>query len=92
MSQGDKSQQGPAGTDYCAKRSTTTALIQNLKNSGIPSFFPTGNDFDSKRINWPACIADSIAIGSVTKANQYVNQVQLNTNLILRESVDRAQV
>lgn len=55
---------GAPGTDYCPKRPTAEASITALKNAGIPVFFPAGNVRDLKRIDWPACIPDSIAMGA----------------------------
>ncbi len=55
---------GPAGTDYCPKTPTTVEKIKTLNSLGVGVFFPAGNNRDYKRINWPACIPDSIAMGA----------------------------
>lgn len=59
-----------AGTDYCPKTPTTQSKIQSLVAQGVPVFLPAGNDYDYNRINWPACLPESIAIGATmpTKA------------------------
>ena len=59
-----------AGTDYCPKTPVTQSKIQSLLEKGIPVFLPAGNDFDYTRINWPACLPESIAVGATmpTKA------------------------
>lgn len=53
-----------AGSDYCPRTPTTQSKIKSLLDSGIPVFLPAGNDFDLNRINWPACLPESIAIGA----------------------------
>jgi hypothetical protein len=88
MSQGHHNL-GPAGTDYCPKTPITESKIKSLLNSEIPVFFPTGNTGDSKRINWPACIPDSIAIGSTVENNfipQYSNYDPLLVDFFARGS------
>ncbi len=62
MSQG-QSMAKSSTADYCAKTPITESKINTLASSGIPVFFPTGNARDTK-IDWPACIPSSIAIGS----------------------------
>jgi hypothetical protein len=69
MSQGDHSSLGAPKTDYCTKRNTTNILIDQLWQSGVVSFFPTGNNSDYQRIDWPACIPNSVSVGSVDKLN-----------------------
>lgn len=51
--------------DYCPNTPTTKTTIINLKNAGVPTFFATGNGRDYKRIDWPSCIQESIAVGAV---------------------------
>lgn len=57
-------------TNYCRMRASQDALliksIANLKNLGVATVFASGNDRDKSRINYPACLADSIAISSST--------------------------
>ena len=52
------------GAQYCLNTPNTSSAIVLLKNAGIPSFFPVGNAKDYKRIDWPSCIPDSIAISA----------------------------
>jgi len=59
---------GAAGTDYCPKTPITEGKIKALADAGIPVFFPTGNTRDYVRIDWPACIPSSIAIGATMPA------------------------
>jgi serine protease len=67
MSQGHSSGRNP-GSDYCPKTPITEAKINTLMNAGIPVFFPTGNGRDYTKIDWPACIPSSIAIGATMPA------------------------
>jgi hypothetical protein len=69
MSQGTHSV-GAAGTDYCPKTPVTQQLIKDLISVGIPSFFPSGNGRDYTRIDWPACLDESISVGYVDQQNE----------------------
>lgn len=60
---------GVAGTDYCPKTPVTEQAIKDLIAINIPTFFAGGNGSDYKRIDWPACISSSIAVGSVDRGN-----------------------
>lgn len=48
--------------NYCPVTSTDY-WVDWFAKSGIPVFFPSGNGSDHKRIDWPACIPQSIAVG-----------------------------
>jgi hypothetical protein len=61
---------GPAGTDYCPKTPTTVQAVKDLITIGIPTFFPSGNGRDYARIDWPACIEESVSVGHVDKQNE----------------------
>ena len=50
------------GTNYCPV-TQTDYYVQWFKAVSIPVFFPAGNGYDPERIDWPACISDSIAVG-----------------------------
>lgn len=52
--------------DYCPKTTNTQTQIKNLLDSGIPTFVAAGNGRDYKRIDWPACINEAVAIGAST--------------------------
>lgn len=54
------------GANYCPATSTTQNKIKELVTAQIPVFFPAGNLRDYKRISWPACINESIAVGAST--------------------------
>lgn len=61
---------GAAGTDYCPKTPTTQQSIKDLIALGIPTFFPSGNGRDYTRIDWPACLDESISVGYVDQQNE----------------------
>lgn len=54
--------------DYCPKTPITESKIKSLASSGVPVFFPTGNNGNTSRIDWPSCIPDSVAIGATMPA------------------------
>ena len=64
MSQGHHNL-GPVGTDYCLSTPYTKNLLSSLYDSGVATFFPSGNSRDYSRIDWPACITESISVGWV---------------------------
>jgi hypothetical protein len=72
-----------AGADYCPKTPITEGKIQALADAGIPTFFPTGNKRNYSKIDWPACIPQSIAIGATMPAGTvaiYSNHDPLRTD------------
>jgi hypothetical protein len=58
------------GADYCFINKRFDAglksSIASLKSVGVASAFAAGNDRDKARINYPACLSDSVAIASVS--------------------------
>ena len=54
------------GAAYCPNTTSTQSKIKDLVAAGIPTFLPTGNLRDYKRISWPACIDESISVGAST--------------------------
>jgi len=67
MSQGHSSLRNP-DPDYCPKTPITESKINTLISAGIPVFFPTGNSRSYSKIDWPACIPSSIAVGATMPA------------------------
>jgi hypothetical protein len=56
------------GPNYCSNNRFDAGLkssIASLKTLGVASVFATGNDRDKTRINYPACLTDSVAVASV---------------------------
>lgn len=72
-----------AGSNYCDV-TPVDQVISNLNNSGVPVFFPSGNSAgDSKmngKIEWPACISQSVAVGGVETLNLDKPQISLVSN------------
>lgn len=46
-----------------------TAVINQLKAAGIATVIASGNDGDSTRIAFPACISSAVSVGSVSDSN-----------------------
>lgn len=68
MSQG--SHQLLSDRKYCPSVPSVQKLVTRLKLDGVALFFPAGNQGDKKRIDWPACIPDSIAIGAINEKDE----------------------
>ena len=62
ISQGNQSVLKKVSTGYCPVTVTDNS-VNDLYSVGIPVFFPAGNERDVARINWPACIPNSVAVG-----------------------------
>lgn len=54
-------------TNYCPL-TATDMMVDRLYSVNVPVFFPSGNNRDNSRINWPACIPNSVAVGGVEVA------------------------
>ena len=70
-----------AGPNYCPNTPSTSSAISLLKSAGVASFFPTGNSKDYKRISWPSCIPDSIAIGATMPGDYIATYGNFDANL-----------
>jgi hypothetical protein len=72
-----------AGTNYCLP-TAVDSVISSLTNSGVPVFFPSGNSAGNAnmqgKIEWPACISQSVAVGGVETLNLDKPQVSLVSN------------
>jgi hypothetical protein len=68
MSQGHHNLMSTA--DYCPKSPMTKASVQRLISISVPTFFAAGNGRDYKRIDWPACIDESISVGAVDQIDE----------------------
>ena len=69
------------GPQYCLNTPNTSSAIALLKNVGIPSFFPVGNAKDYKRIDWPSCIPDSIAISATMPGDAIATYANFDPSL-----------
>jgi hypothetical protein len=69
--------------DYCSP-TKLDPVISTLNNSGIAVFFPSGNSGTNPamkdKIEWPACIKQSVAVGGVETLNLDQPQVSLISN------------
>jgi hypothetical protein len=63
-------------TEYCPQTLLVRSMVSSLISSGTPVFFAAGNGRDYERLDWPACIEDSISIGM---SDQY-DQVDIYSN------------
>jgi acid stress-induced BolA-like protein IbaG/YrbA len=70
MSQGHSALRN-IGSNYCPNTPITEEKINELINFEIPVFFPTGNGGNHTKIDWPACIPESIAVGA-TMSNKKI--------------------
>lgn len=64
-------------TNYCPV-TNVDYWVDWLSKSNIPVFFPSGNGRDYLRIDWPACVPASIAVGGVEMENPL--RVSFNSN------------
>lgn len=55
------------GYNYCPELFDLSKKISDLYLAQIPVFLPTGNNGHKSKINWPACIDQSIAVGGATE-------------------------
>ena len=67
MSQGHSAGRNP-DPNYCPSTPITEGKINQLMTAGVPVFFPTGNARNYSKIDWPACIPSSVAIGATMPA------------------------
>ena len=64
-------------TNYCPV-TNVDYWVDWFGKSNIPVFFPAGNGRDYLRIDWPACVPSSIAVGGVEMENPL--RVSFNSN------------
>lgn len=68
---------------YCTP-TVLDPVISKLNNSGVPVFFPSGNSgmvsAMKDKIEWPACINQSIAVGGVETLNLNKPKISLISN------------
>ena len=53
------------GANYCPVNTSLRNTIVSLQNLGVATVFAAGNDYDYARIDYPACISEAVAVGSV---------------------------
>ena len=79
VSQGNQSVLKKTTTNYCPV-TATDIMVDRLYSVNVPVFFPSGNDRDKSRINWPACIPNAVAVGGVEVAGLDKPQISLVSN------------
>jgi Subtilase family len=52
--------------NYCPATVNTSNIISSLDVSGIPVFVAAGNYRDTKRISWPSCIPQAVAVSAIS--------------------------
>ena len=57
------------GTNYCPVLAKVGAAIKSLTAVNLPLFVPAGNESNYTRINWPACVPETVSIGSIDASN-----------------------
>lgn len=57
-------------TNYCPVRQTLQQDIIKLQSIGVGTFLAAGNDYDYVRVDYPACIPQALAVGSVDKTER----------------------
>ncbi len=68
------------GANYCPATPQTRAAVSKLISVGIPTFFPAGNGRDYSRLDWPACIEDSISVGAVDQIGEITSYSNFDSN------------
>jgi hypothetical protein len=54
------------GANYCPITPSTSNIISDLDSAGVPVFAAAGNMKDLKRISWPACVPQSVAVSATS--------------------------
>lgn len=82
----------------CLASPATDKEVASLKAKGVYAFFPVGNEGRSDAINWPACIADAVAVGALDKngaissySNDAPSQVDIYEPGYLIDSITQPQ-
>jgi len=68
-------------TNYCPATPNTSSAISSLDALGIPVFVAAGNMRDAKRISWPACIPQSVAVSATSVTDGPAVYTNYDSNL-----------
>jgi hypothetical protein len=71
-----------AAKDYCPKVKELEKILLDLKVKNVPVFFPAGNSGNKSRIDWPACIPPSMAIGAINTKGEIADYSNYDRNLV----------
>jgi hypothetical protein len=81
-----------SGKSYCPKNLEVEKLIAELRAKEVPVFLPAGNSGNKSRIDWPACIPHSIAIGALDKKGAIASYSNFDRHLTDFYAPGNAQV
>ena len=59
-----------SGANYCPVNQSLRSSIVKLQGMNVATLFATGNKYDYSRVDYPACIAEAIAVGATDKNNR----------------------
>jgi hypothetical protein len=62
-----------SGTNYCPINQALRNSIVSLQGLGVATIFAAGNNYDTARVDTPACTPEAIAIGSVGERGNVEN-------------------
>lgn len=73
-----------SGAEYCPVTKNSQELRKNivvLQNLGTATAFAAGNKYDKSRVDYPACIAEAVAVGSIGERGNIENYSNAGTEL-----------
>lgn len=68
--------------NYCPKVKELDKILLDLKVKNVPVFFPAGNSGNKSRIDWPACIPPSMAIGAINTKGEIADYSNYDRHLV----------
>jgi hypothetical protein len=68
--------------NYCPRVKELEKILLDLKVKNVPVFFPAGNAGNKARIDWPACIPVSTAIGALDTKGEIANYSNYDRHLV----------
>jgi len=68
--------------NYCPKVKELDKILLDLKVKNVPVFFPAGNSGNKSRIDWPACIPPSMAIGAINTKGEIADYSNYDRYLV----------
>ena len=64
----------------CPASTTLSSLVTQLAQNDIASFFATGNDYNSRYVDSPACIDDAVAVSAANSSGTLLPQSNVAPN------------
>jgi hypothetical protein len=71
-----------AAKNYCPRVKELEKILLDLKVKNVPVFFPAGNAGNKSRIDWPACIPASMAIGAMDTKGEIASYSNYDRHLV----------